>query len=234
MIPSNKRNARILSITMLLLLLVFFVAQSANFLTMETMETKEPGSSQLLGANMDSAAAGSLKKSSAVPTSTVKGSSEVDEEINEIKQKVGLQQPTASADDSLSAIKGDKLSGAGKGFNVQKEYSLMLDLSPVIIFSKSVCTYSKSLKELLENEYQFVPNYYIIELDKHGHGEELQEYIKLITGRGTVPNLLINGISRGGSKEIRSLHSQGKLLESLQSWSDGEFSVEQREKPSNN
>lgn len=38
MIPSNKRNARILSITTLLLLLVFFVAQNANFLTVEIKE----------------------------------------------------------------------------------------------------------------------------------------------------------------------------------------------------
>ena len=143
-------------------------------------------------------------------------------------------RPILSDDDSLSAIKSDKQSGTGKLFNVQKEYSLMLDLSPVIIFSKSSCSYSKGMKELLENEYQFVPNYYIIELDKHGHGEELQEYIKLKTGRGTVPNLLVNGISRGGNEEIRKLHSQGKLLESLQSWSDGKFSVEQHEKPSNN
>ncbi|CAI4325866.1 AEL_collapsed_G0008620.mRNA.1.CDS.1 [Saccharomyces cerevisiae] len=184
---------------------------------------------------MDNMAAGSSREYAAMPTSTTnKGSSEVDEEINEIKQKVGLQQPIASVDDSLSAIKNDKGSRITKAFNVQKEYSLILDLSPIIIFSKSTCSYSKGMKELLENEYQFIPNYYIIELDKHGHGEELQEYIKLVTGRGTVPNLLVNGVSRGGNEEIKKLHTQGKLLESLQVWSDGKFSVEQREKPSNN
>ncbi|CAI4057785.1 glutathione-disulfide reductase GRX6 SKDI_04G2260 [Saccharomyces kudriavzevii IFO 1802] len=232
MIPPNKRNARILSITMLLLLLVFFIVQNANFLTIETKEEKP---FQVFSTNMDSLSVGSSKKLATEPTSAIKkGSSEVDEEINEIKQKVGLQQPIASADDSLSALKSDKGSGTGKGFNVQKEYSLMLDLSPVIIFSKSVCPYSRNMKELLENEYQFLPNYYIIELDKHGHGEELQEYIRLMTGRGAVPNLLINGISRGGNEEIRGLHSQGKLLGSLQAWSNGKFSVEQREKPSNN
>lgn len=231
MISSNKKNARILSITMLLLLLVFFVAQNANFLTVET----KGETSKVFSTNMNNMAAGSSREYAAMPTSTMnKGSSEVDEEINEIKQKVGLQQPIASVDDSLSAIKSDKGSGIPKAFNVQKEYSLILDLSPVIIFSKSTCSYSKGMKELLENEYQFIPNYYIIELDKHGHGEELQEYIKLMTGRGTVPNLLINGISRGGNEEIKKLHTQGKLLESLQVWSDSKFSVEQREKPSNN
>ncbi|CAI4326177.1 BDN_1c_G0008530.mRNA.1.CDS.1 [Saccharomyces cerevisiae] len=231
MIPSNKRNARILSITTLLLLLVFFVAQNANFLTVEIKEE----TSKAFNANMDNMAAGSSREYAAMPTSTTnKGSSEVDEEINEIKQKVGLQQPIASVDDSLSAIKNDKGSRITKAFNVQKEYSLILDLSPIIIFSKSTCSYSKGMKELLENEYQFIPNYYIIELDKHGHGEELQEYIKLVTGRGTVPNLLVNGVSRGGNEEIKKLHTQGKLLESLQVWSDGKFSVEQREKPSNN
>ncbi|CAI4327983.1 BAI_1a_G0008520.mRNA.1.CDS.1 [Saccharomyces cerevisiae] len=231
MIPSNKRNARILSITTLLLLLVFFVAQNANFLTVEIKEE----TSKAFSTTMDNMAAGSSREYAAMPTSTTnKGSSEVDEEINEIKQKVGLQQPIASVDDSLSAIKNDKGSRITKAFNVQKEYSLILDLSPIIIFSKSTCSYSKGMKELLENEYQFIPNYYIIELDKHGHGEELQEYIKLVTGRGTVPNLLVNGVSRGGNEEIKKLHTQGKLLESLQVWSDGKFSVEQREKPSNN
>ncbi|CAI4059629.1 hypothetical protein SUVZ_04G2250 [Saccharomyces uvarum] len=233
MILSNKRNARILSITMLLLLLVFFIAQNANFLAIETKEEEKP--SQLLGSDKNNIAGRSSKRIASVPTSiTNKGNSEVDEEINEIKQKVGLQQPIASADDSLSAIKSDKGTGTGKGFNVQQEYSLMLDLAPVIIFSKSTCSYSKGLKELLESEYQFVPNYYVIELDKHGHGEELREYIKSMTGRGTVPNLLINGVSRGGSEEIKRLHSQGKLLGSLQEWSGGKFTVEQREKPSNN
>lgn len=231
MIPSNKRNARILSITTLLLLLVFFVAQNANFLTVEIKEE----TSKAFSTNMDNMAGGSSREYAAMPISTTnKGSSEVDEEINEIKQKVGLQQPIASVDDSLSAIKNDKGSRITKAFNVQKEYSLILDLSPIIIFSKSTCSYSKGMKELLENEYQFIPNYYIIELDKHGHGEELQEYIKLVTGRGTVPNLLVNGVSRGGNEEIKKLHTQGKLLESLQVWSDGKFSVEQREKPSNN
>lgn len=147
MILSNKRNARILSITMLLLLLVFFIAQNANFLAIETKEEEKPP--QLLDIDKNSISGRSSRRIASVPTSTTnKGNSEVDEEINEIKQKVGLQQPIASADDSLSAIKSDKGTGTGKGFNVQQEYSLMLDLAPVIIFSKSTWLHSKGLKEL--------------------------------------------------------------------------------------
>lgn len=122
MILSNKRNARILSITMLLLLLVFFIAQNANFLAIETKEEEKPP--QLLDIDKNSISGRSSRRIASVPTSTTnKGNSEVDEEINEIKQKVGLQQPIASADDSLSAIKSDKGTGTGKGFNVQQEYS---------------------------------------------------------------------------------------------------------------
>ena len=77
-------------------------------------------------------------------------------------------------------------------------------------------------------------SYVVLELDKHEHGAELQKYIGDVTGRSTVPNVVINRVSRGGSDDLRALHKDGKLLDSLKEWGGKQLTVSKNQKPSNN
>ncbi|RMZ80389.1 hypothetical protein DV738_g2814, partial [Chaetothyriales sp. CBS 135597] len=76
--------------------------------------------------------------------------------------------------------------------------------APMIIFSKSYCPYSRRAKEVLLHEYDIVPKPYVI-----------QDLLKTLTGRATVPNIMIASQSLGGSDEIVDLHNQGLLAERI-------------------
>lgn len=110
-------------------------------------------------------------------------------------------------------------------FDAAAEYEKILKESPMIVFSKTGCPYSKKLKTLLARSYTFSPPYYVVELDEHEHTNELQNYIEKATGRRTVPNVVIGGTSRGGYSEIEELHKNDGLLDSFKKWSDGAFTV---------
>lgn len=236
----GKRNLRVFTITALLLLLVFFVVQNANSISFGEEQANIPTSGDRNGLTSagtavhnkdDKDVSGETRKKS-------KGeeSAKVDEEIAKIKQEVkgGVSSPD---DDSISRKgKGADTAngGASAEFDPAKEYSMILGHSPVVVFSKSYCPYSTRLKDLLAKEYRFTPNYVVIELDKHKKGAALQKYVEKQTGRATVPNLVINGKSRGGSDDIKALHDNGELLDNLVKWSDGSFTVDKLEKPSNN
>lgn len=121
-------------------------------------------------------------------------------------------------------------------FDATKEYLEIRALSPMVVFAKTYCPYSKKLKKLLHDNYEITPEFTVVELDKHSHGAELQEYLKDITGRGTVPNVLIgrkNLESRGGADDFVKLHEEGKLLEMLNTWGDKEIVVKRADAPSN-
>lgn len=118
-------------------------------------------------------------------------------------------------------------------FDPIKEFNEILSMSPVVIFSKSYCPYSKKLKNLLTNSYEITPQPTIVELDLHRNGVELQKYIGEVSGRKTVPNLFVAGQSRGGCDEMIELHSENKLLKKLQFWGSGNVKVNKVNAPSN-
>lgn len=103
-------------------------------------------------------------------------------------------------------------------FNAAAEYKRFLSKSPVIIFSKSGCPYSKAAKELLLKKYTITPEPFVVELDLHPHGADLQKHIGSVTGRRTVPNIHIQGVSRGGCDDFRALEEQGKLVANVNAW----------------
>lgn len=49
----------------------------------------------------------------------------------------------------------------------------------------------------------------------HPLGPLLQASLKKTTGRGTVPNILVNGKSIGGGDDIQQLHEGNKLIDTL-------------------
>lgn len=120
-------------------------------------------------------------------------------------------------------------------FDPEKEFRQTRVLAPMTIFSKSYCPFSKRLKSLLKDNYEITPQPIIVELDKHEHGKEFQEYLAEVTERGTVPNVLVGSshASRGGCDDFVKLHEAGKLLELLNTWGNKQMSAKRIEVPLN-
>ncbi|KAG7194768.1 glutaredoxin [Scheffersomyces spartinae] len=81
---------------------------------------------------------------------------------------------------------------------------------PVFVASKTYCPYCKAAKATLG---QMIPNLddYIIELDTDSDGEEIQEYLRELTGQRTVPNIMVGGEHLGGNSDIQALNLKGSL-----------------------
>lgn len=87
--------------------------------------------------------------------------------------------------------------------------------SPVIIFSKSYCPHSKRAKDILLGKYDIIPQPFVVELDHHPIGSLLQDKLGKMTGRRTVPNILVNGKSIGGGDDMADLHGSRELAAKL-------------------
>ncbi|OTA80004.1 hypothetical protein M434DRAFT_25638 [Hypoxylon sp. CO27-5] len=104
----------------------------------------------------------------------------------------------------------------------------ILKKSPVVIFSKTFCPYSKRAKGILLEKYSIDPTPYVVELDEHPLGKELQVRLGVMTGRRTVPNIMINGKSIGGSDEIAELDSRKTLIDKFKSMGGKRLSMKER------
>lgn len=114
------------------------------------------------------------------------------------------------------AVKKDDPPGAPASKSAAElELSRLLALSPMTIFSKSYCPYSKKAKAILLEKFEIMPKPYVVELDKHEHGAELQKLLGEKTGRRTVPNVIIDGQSLGGGDEVESLAQSGGLRDTI-------------------
>ncbi|EAS31685.3 glutaredoxin [Coccidioides immitis RS] len=98
-----------------------------------------------------------------------------------------------------------------KEVEIEAEFNSILKRSPIIIFSKSYCPYSRKAKYILLEKYSIVPAPFVVELDEHPLGQELQALLSSNTGRRTVPNVLINGKSIGGGDDIEALDISREL-----------------------
>lgn len=118
----------------------------------------------------------------------------------------------------------------------REELQQILKKSPIIIFSKSYCPHSKRAKQLLLHMYDIKPAPYIVELDEMTQlvpkpktstlgdddvnesggdvtlGRKLQDLLTSLTGRRTVPNIMINTRSIGGASEVVGMDQEGTLL----------------------
>ncbi|KAL4785096.1 thioredoxin-like protein [Aspergillus varians] len=100
---------------------------------------------------------------------------------------------------------------------VKTELNGILKRSPIIIFSKSYCPFSKKAKTILLERYSIVPTPFVVELDQHPLGSQLQSLLGENTGRRTVPNVLVNGRSIGGGDDIVALDEHDELASRLKS-----------------
>ncbi|KAL4814030.1 thioredoxin-like protein [Aspergillus spinulosporus] len=100
---------------------------------------------------------------------------------------------------------------------VKAELNDILKRSPIVIFSKSYCPFSKKAKTVLLEKYSIVPAPFVVELDQHPLGPQLQSLLGENTGRRTVPNVLVNGRSIGGGDDIVALDEHDELASRLKS-----------------
>ncbi|RFU24513.1 hypothetical protein B7463_g11820, partial [Scytalidium lignicola] len=98
---------------------------------------------------------------------------------------------------------------------VEVELNSILKKSPIIIFSKSYCPHSKRAKNILLNKYDINPAPFVVELDQHEIGARLQARLADITGRKTVPNVLVNGKSIGGGDDVAALDDSQTLIDTI-------------------
>lgn len=89
---------------------------------------------------------------------------------------------------------------------------------PIVIFSKSYCPFSIAAKKLLLETYSIDPKPFVVEIDLHPHGPELQKHISSVSGRRTVPNIHIQGVSRGGADDFMDLEEEGTLVSKIKQW----------------
>jgi len=86
---------------------------------------------------------------------------------------------------------------------------------PLVVFSKTYCPFSRRAKALLAS-YNLSPAATIVEVDLRDDGDLIKHILTRLTGRGTFPNAILNGVSIGGSDDLHSLHAQGHLQETLE------------------
>ncbi|KAA1475170.1 thioredoxin-like protein [Dentipellis sp. KUC8613] len=82
--------------------------------------------------------------------------------------------------------------------------------TPLVVFSKTYCPYSKRAKELLKN-YDLLPAPKVVEVDLRDDGDLIKAILTRLTGRSTFPNAVLLGKSIGGSDQLSELHREGKL-----------------------
>lgn len=118
-----------------------------------------------------------------------------------------------------------------KSFDLRKTTRFhILTSFPVIIFSKSHCPYSARAKHLLLTTYNITPAPHVVELDlltwplKLSNdpdsetvtmGRKIQDLLAEWTGRRTVPNILVNARSIGGSDDVAQMDSDGQLVNEI-------------------
>ncbi|KZF26333.1 glutaredoxin [Xylona heveae TC161] len=98
---------------------------------------------------------------------------------------------------------------------LENELNDILKRSPIIIFSKTHCPFSKKAKHILVEKYKIVPPPFVVELDEHRLGSQLQDILEKMTGRHTVPNVLINGKSIGGGDDVEELDTSNTLIDKV-------------------
>ncbi|CAL0302453.1 unnamed protein product [Lupinus luteus] len=86
----------------------------------------------------------------------------------------------------------------------------MVAEKPVVIFSKSTCCLSHSIKSLIRN---FGANPTIYELDEITNGKQIESVLIQMMGcQSSVPAVFIGQQLIGGSKRIMSLHVRNELV----------------------
>ncbi|KYK55462.1 hypothetical protein DCS_07425 [Drechmeria coniospora] len=112
--------------------------------------------------------------------------------------------------------------------DAELELNNILQQAPVVIFSKSYCPFSKRAKGVLLEKYTINPPPHVVELDEHPLGRAIQNQLFEMTGRRTVPNVMINGVSIGGGDDIVQLDDADTLAAKIRELGSDRVSAAER------
>ncbi|KAJ5777207.1 hypothetical protein N7520_000453 [Penicillium odoratum] len=236
--PSQRRTRLFAIAVLAIIILTFYYSgegssiQNQKFYksTLEAMRAKEDAKHAKIQDTVvkpivgGSGSAGSAEKP-AIPVANVNDDME---EIS-IAGRTKMTVPKKVSQDALSPEQGSGLGSASESASdiepeeeEKVDAKLVLDAilkrAPIIIFSKSYCPHSKRAKHILLDGYTISPAPLVVELDQHPIGAELQALLKESTGRGTVPNVLVNGKSIGGGDDIAALDQSDDLASKLREY----------------
>ncbi|KAJ8616820.1 hypothetical protein MRB53_036192 [Persea americana] len=102
---------------------------------------------------------------------------------------------------------------ASFGSRLEESVRNTVSQNPVVIYSKTWCSYSMEVKSLFK---RLGVEPLVIELDELGpQGPQLQKVLERLTGQHTVPNVFIGGQHIGGCTDTVKLHRKGELTSLL-------------------
>jgi len=87
----------------------------------------------------------------------------------------------------------------------------LISSKAVLVISKSYCPFCKKAKSALQ-EYKLNPEVYEwMDIENRDDCNEIQGYMKQLTGASSVPRVFIGGKCIGGGDETVAAHRSGKL-----------------------
>jgi glutaredoxin 3 len=110
---------------------------------------------------------------------------------------------------SNEAADGSSLDAALRESDEYKYIQKMVKDNPVMVFSKTTCSYCSMAKKVLDD---IGVNYTVEEIDRRPDTAKLQEIFAKITDSKTVPRVFIGGKCIGGGTDTISLHNQRLLV----------------------
>ncbi|KAK3096740.1 hypothetical protein FSP39_002826 [Pinctada imbricata] len=84
----------------------------------------------------------------------------------------------------------------------------------VMVFSKTYCPFCTKAKNALAN-YNLGDDIDIMEIEDNPLMDQIQDYLKSITGGRSVPRVFIKGKFIGGGSETEAFHKNGELKKML-------------------
>ncbi|TQS39356.1 hypothetical protein Golomagni_00119 [Golovinomyces magnicellulatus] len=215
---------------LILLLLIFFILYSSDLARFRTVEVALGSSSgsfftkTRLGLENEQVQNESKSGSSLhndghlvsgnpqIPLTSLSSSSDESDTINKISI-AGVTSDDLNNRNQIGAERSKErtMLHSEKDTEVEKELHRILSISPIVIFSKTTCPFSARAKNILLKKYSIDPAPHILELDQHPLGSSLQKSLAALTGRSTVPNVFISGLSIGGCDEVTDLDQKDVL-----------------------
>ncbi|KAJ7723296.1 glutaredoxin [Mycena maculata] len=94
--------------------------------------------------------------------------------------------------------------------SVKELVETAINENKIIIFSKSTCPYCRRAKALFATEYPD-ETAVVVELNQREDGYDIQNYLAIKTGQGTVPHIFINKQHIGGNDDAQAAFKRGDL-----------------------